>query len=236
MTQGVYRIRNKVNDKRYTGSTNDFEGGWIIRRQALRKGEHHNPYLQNAWNKYGEENFAFEIEEEVKGDQKIRLDVEQVYLDEGFKLGNLYNIARKAGGGNLGGEVNQKISKANSGENHPNYGKHCSEETRAKMSKAKLGENNSMYGKFGKNNPMYGKHRTEKTKVKLRKASKGNESAAKLYPAFYNIKTKEYIPAGINLARMCKEYGLQYLTMHFLQHKRTKQSRDGWLTYCEMEN
>jgi len=114
--QGVYRIRNILDDKRYVGSTQDFDGRWDIHRDELRKGNHYNKYLQRAWNKYGEENFVFEVEEEVIGDDKALLAVEQVYLDEGFALGVLYNVARKAGGGNLGEEINRKRSEALKGK------------------------------------------------------------------------------------------------------------------------
>ena len=52
------------------------------------------------------------------------------------------------------------------GENNPNYGKHCTDETREKIRKA-------IKGKFiGENNPMYGKHHTEEVKRKISKASK----------------------------------------------------------------
>ncbi len=100
--QGIYRIINKVNDKRYIGSTNNFEKGWKDRLRTLKKGKHHNPHLQRAWNKYGEKNFVFEIVNEVAGDNAALLAREQIYLDEGFALGILYNIAKVAGGGDLG--------------------------------------------------------------------------------------------------------------------------------------
>ena len=67
--QGIYRIRNKLDDKRYIGSAQDFENGWIGRRRALRRGKHHNIRLQRAWNKHGEENFIFEVEEEVDDEE-----------------------------------------------------------------------------------------------------------------------------------------------------------------------
>ena len=266
--QGIYRIRNKLDGKRYIGSAQDFDERWDVHKKELRKGIHGNLHLQRAWNKYGEENFAFEIEEEVLGEQKVRLDIEQVYLDEGFKLGNLYNIARKAGGGNLGEEVNQKISKASKGrpglvgKESPNYGKRRTKEMNRKKSKSQLeyfkthenpfkgkhhtekwkqeqsermtGENNPMYGKkrpkhskrmSGEGNPMYGKKRPEQSKRML---GKNNPNHGKPYPAFYNVKTKEFIPAGINLTKMCIKYGLSSGVMFGLGTNSMKQSRDGW--------
>jgi group I intron endonuclease len=61
----IYKIENKANGKFYIGST--------IRKKHIRKYEHFsmlrsnthcNKYLQNSWNKYGEENFEFSIVEE----------------------------------------------------------------------------------------------------------------------------------------------------------------------------
>lgn len=68
-------------------------------------------------------------------------------------------------------ETKQKLSKANSGENHPRYGKHCSEETKKKIGLANSGRlkgrklsvihkeritiNSCNKGRFGKLSPMW---------------------------------------------------------------------------------
>jgi hypothetical protein len=64
--------------------------------------------------------------------------------------GILYN--RSGGGEGPSGVVRSqefkiKLSKANMGENNPNYGKSTSEETRKKQSAAMKGKNNHFYGK-----------------------------------------------------------------------------------------
>lgn len=58
----------------------------------------------------------------------------------------------------------------NKGENHPNYGKHPSEETKRKMS------NNHLYIR-GEKHAMYGKHHTEETKRKMSEIHKGEKSS-----------------------------------------------------------
>ncbi len=149
-------------------------------------------------------------------------------------------------------EARAEMSRTRSGENHPMYGKHHSREANQKNSKSNSGKNNPNYGKFGKdhpsyghkdsketrakkskaktgkNNPIYGTHRTEKTKAKLSKASKGNEYSAKSYPAFYNIKTNEFIPAGSNLKKMCMKQSLNYTVMFNVKTGLTKRSHNGW--------
>ena len=67
--QGIYQIRNKNNGKVYIGQVYATKGAnrrWLEHRAALRKGNHYNPHLQSAWNKYGEVNFSFEILEVVE--------------------------------------------------------------------------------------------------------------------------------------------------------------------------
>jgi len=61
----------------------------------LKLGIHHNIHLQQAWNKYGEENFKFEIIREV-ADIDDLTNVEQEYLDREFERGSLYNLAHDA--------------------------------------------------------------------------------------------------------------------------------------------
>lgn len=95
---GVYKITCLCNGKIYIGSSNNIFKRWEHHRWALRHNEHNNKYLQNAWNKYGEENFRFEIVELCTLDKQF--DLEQKYLDElkpFIKLGNGYNFLENAG-------------------------------------------------------------------------------------------------------------------------------------------
>ena len=209
--QGVYRIRNKIDDMRYVGSAQDFDERWGIHRKELQKGNHYNKYLQRAWNKYGGENFVFEIEEEVKGSRKDAFDREQVYLDEGFELGILYNAARTAGGGDLGEEVYKKRSQTRSGKNSPMYGKvgYWRGKKRPKHSKRMRGENNPNYGQVG--------------------SWAGKEGPRAItYPAFYNAETEEFVPRGINFVKLCHDKGWKYPKMYDVKSGRTICTRDGW--------
>lgn len=57
---GIYKIQNITNFKCYMGSAQiSFTNRFGRHRHDLRKGIHHCKYLQNAWNKYGEESFIF---------------------------------------------------------------------------------------------------------------------------------------------------------------------------------
>lgn len=78
---GIYFIINKLNGKRYVGSTKDFKSRCRLHWWHLRKGEHHSAYLQNAWFKYGEGVFDFIILETMDDVSKQSLlDREDYYL------------------------------------------------------------------------------------------------------------------------------------------------------------
>lgn len=61
---GVYIIRNKINSKIYVGMAIDSNRRLKYHKYSLLGNYHKNHYLQNAWNKYGEESFEFDILEE----------------------------------------------------------------------------------------------------------------------------------------------------------------------------
>lgn len=58
---GIYKIVNITNSKVYIGQSNNIKKRWTEHRSALNNNRHVNVHLQNAWNKYGENNFEFVI-------------------------------------------------------------------------------------------------------------------------------------------------------------------------------
>jgi group I intron endonuclease len=88
---GVYKLENLVNGKFYIGSTGlSFKERFKQHSWELRCKRHKNPYLQNAWNLYGKDNFKAEILEFCEKDKCG--EYEQHLLDEHFPKGVLYNI------------------------------------------------------------------------------------------------------------------------------------------------
>lgn len=180
---GIYKIINIINNKFYIGSAINFYIRWNRHKNNLRKGLHVNKILQNSWNKYGQENFKFEIVEEILDKSKL-IEREQYYLD---LLKPEYNIClyaespkcamlgkkhsektkEKQSIAKIGilrsNETKQKISNSLKGEKSFNYGKRFSEETRQKMSiKASSGKNK------GQNNPM------SRTNIEKRRIAKND--------------------------------------------------------------
>lgn len=96
MNSGIYKIVNLITGKYYVGSTKSFETRKTCHFSRLRNNNHTNQHLQNAYNKYGEDNFIFEIIEYVE--EELLLDIEQSYIDDSEKE-EIYNKTYIAGAG-----------------------------------------------------------------------------------------------------------------------------------------
>lgn len=65
VTSGIYKITCKPTRKCYVGSSIEIETRFGAHKSRLKQNKHWNPYLQYAWNKYGEKNFDWQILEIV---------------------------------------------------------------------------------------------------------------------------------------------------------------------------
>ena len=125
MNTGVYKIVNSTNDKCYIGSTATlgFKKRWWSHRTKLRMNKHFNQHLQYSWNKYGEQNFRFEIVERCLPAQCIAR--EQYYFDSLHPEYNILQIAGSCRGYKHTDIAKKKIGDTSRGENHPQYsGRH----------------------------------------------------------------------------------------------------------------
>ena len=108
---GIYKIINKTNGKYYIGKAANvysrFKWEHVV---DLNKNQHHNKYLQNSWNKYGQENFECFLIEKVPVDNLTA--AEQKYLDIAKLDGKhkCYNIDMTSEGRGYG-ENNSKYIK-----------------------------------------------------------------------------------------------------------------------------
>lgn len=77
---GVYTITCTANNKVYVGSAQtSFQTRLYHHYCVLNVGKHKNRYLQNAWNKYGSDNFTFDIIEVC--DKEFCLSTEQYWMN-----------------------------------------------------------------------------------------------------------------------------------------------------------
>lgn len=92
MKSGIYKITNTANNKFYIGSSFDVQKRKREHYYKLNNNLHHCTYLQNSWNKYGKENFKFEILAKCPAEYLIKL--EQWFIDN---LSPNFNTVKVAG-------------------------------------------------------------------------------------------------------------------------------------------
>jgi len=147
---GVYAIVNKINGKRYIGSSIHLSTRFADHKRKLMKNRHTNHHLQCAWNKYGESNFDFVILENTGHKDAIEITkLEQTYLDSFHPAYNILPFARVGHGRKHTEETKQKMREHHAdfrGEKNPMFGKHyhifgrhCSEDTKRKIGLKSIG-------------------------------------------------------------------------------------------------
>ncbi|MNO42593.1 hypothetical protein D3C76_327860 [compost metagenome] len=71
---GVYQIRNVKNGKVFISSSMNLDGAFNKEMFVLQIGSHVNKDLQREWNEFGENQFVFEILEQIKPQEERVVD------------------------------------------------------------------------------------------------------------------------------------------------------------------
>lgn len=195
---GIYKITNILNGRFYIGSAKRFKERWVNHYSSLVRKKHHNKFLQNDFNKYGEKTFLFEIVEIIENstteERRLR---EQFYIDQSFndieKKELCFNLLKKTilkdGIWSSNPETTRnKMSEASKKRwNEPGY----RDEVSKKMKKGwtKEARENASQRLSGEGNPMYGKVTSEETKALISEASK---------KMWLNEETKQKIVDGLS--------------------------------------
>jgi group I intron endonuclease len=137
---GVYRILNTLNQKVYIGSSADLSKRCQEHFGELKTNKHYNPKLQNAFNKYGESVFEFDVIIYCPTEQL--LEKEQLAIDAFDAVHSGYNIALQAGapmrGRTSSESTKQKLRVAMTG-------RFVSEDTREKHRVSSTGRTHSNF-------------------------------------------------------------------------------------------
>lgn len=172
---GIYQIKNLINNKIYIGCAFLLGNRKWRHFKELRLNIHSNSKLQNAFNKYGEENFVFEIIELCE--KKILIEREQYYLntllhadiEDSYFDKNGYNICR--------------VAKNSAGFKH-------SEETKIKISKTQMGKKVSQEIKDLLYSYSKGRVVSEETRKKLSMVNKGRKFSNERIKQMRKISSK----------------------------------------------
>lgn len=77
---GIYKIEHVASGRIYVGSSINIDKRLSEHKSKLRRCGHENRHLQNAWNKYGSDTFAFSVIEHV-ADKTTLIQREQHWID-----------------------------------------------------------------------------------------------------------------------------------------------------------
>lgn len=155
----IYKATNTINGKSYIG----FDSNWPHRKyrhlHSARKGKDSDRFLfHKAINKYGEDNFVWEV---IKEDATLDDEVTLIESHETYwETGKGYNLT-KGGDGNLGwkpdDEVKKKISEKAKGNTYCK-GRVLSEETKQKIANSLKGKPS---GRKGIPSPLRGRKQSK---------------------------------------------------------------------------
>jgi group I intron endonuclease len=115
MACGIYKIENLIDKKTYIGSSVNLENREYKHFWMLDKGFHDNTHLQNSYNKFGKNNFKFDVIEEC--DVTLLISKENHYINfyesnnqnYGYNMASVNEFRRNT----YNDEVKMKLSKFN---------------------------------------------------------------------------------------------------------------------------
>lgn len=183
---GIYKITCTVTGKIYIGSSVNIRKRWNAHRSYLNRNVHPNPSLQNAWNKYGEFGFIFELLEEVQPEELITreqywLDMLKPYVDNGG-----FNVALYASA--------------------PSKGMVVSQETRGKLRLVHLGKPKSAEAVRKLSNARQGMKLSDETRRKISESKKGTQVSPETKDKLSRIRKGKTLPReSIEKARKTRE-------------------------------
>lgn len=238
---GIYKITCVPTGKFYIGSAVNLYNRKAMHWSTAKSGKHKNPYLQNAWNKYGETEFSFEVLElTAKSDLLIR---EQYWLDETHvcdrKIGfNACGIAGSPLGLKRGIEAKQRMSDAAKRRiRYPNSPEHRNNISLGKKGKYKKPLTIAHRNAISESN--IGRKHSAETRKKIGDKHRGKSTSIITQKAQLEAVCKPWIvidPNGVeqlivNLEKFCRDNGLVAVCMSNVAHGKQRKHK-GWT--CRM--
>ena len=174
MTAGIYKLENVVNGHFYIGQSVNLKRREKEHYRRLKRGDYCNPYLNNAYKKYGKENFVFTPLLYCESFELTRY--EQLFVNT---FNPNYNIRKECVDSNKG---TKRSEESIQNTRLVNIGRVHTEEARHNMSLAHIGKKQSKeairktaLANIGNTYSLGYKH-SEETKKKMSLASTGRPS------------------------------------------------------------
>jgi group I intron endonuclease len=200
---GIYKITNIINGNFYIGSSSNIQKRRQKHFRYLRNGRHENKHLQNAFSKYGELAFVFEIIKYVE--QSRLLEEEQLLLNEHFGKPYFYNICGTAGSPSVKGRIKTELHREKIAQSVKQFYE------QNPLHKQKLAEY-----KLGTSIP-------EETRQKMRGSKKRGtvHHNAKLTESIVLEIRKKYQPRAYSYGKLAEEFGVDRKTIIRIIQRKT---------------
>ena len=160
---GVYKITCLSSGKYYIGYSKEIEKRFHTHKMLLRASRHFNILLQRAYDKYGCDDFTFDILHTCNATDEAK-ELELKYLEDINIRPFLYNLHYNNSGGDLL-------------THHPNRTEIIEKRTQTnavRFNNMTKEERQQIYGKSGEKNGMYGRTHTDEVKKRSSEMHKGN--------------------------------------------------------------
>ena len=189
---GIYGIVNIITHKIYIGQTSNFNKRFKEHYNNLVANRHVNHHLQNAWNKYGSENFIFIIIEFCENNVNLLTKREQYWIDYygGIGSSNTYNNRDAGNRGTFSESSREKLRKAS-------MGRKVSDDVKQHLHEINIGRKHTpeaiekiRQASMGRPGAMLGKHLSDETKKKISDKLKGRPAHNKGVPHTEEAKRK----------------------------------------------
>ena len=227
----IYCHRNIINNKAYIGQTGAIPYTRRWQGHGVSGSPYKNcPHFERAIIKYGWKNFEhFVLLDNLTLEEANHYETLFIFLFNTLDPNYGYNVAKGGENHTHSEETKKKISEHHadfSGENHPMWGKHLSEETKEKIRQARLGTTH-----------------TEETKKKLSEATKGNNNPRAKFVLcietgqIFSTAKEAAKWAGVNNSCLCKACNGRIKTSGGYHWEYiTKEETDAIQEYYQEEN
>ena len=132
---GIYKITCLKNKRVYLGASVDIQKRFSVHQSLLKRNKHFNSRIQKDFNKYGENEFGFEV---VELCEKESLPEKERYWNDFYGYPNPKKVYNLESGGNAGKKLakstKNKLSKLHKGKLNHCYGKIYTAEERKRIS------------------------------------------------------------------------------------------------------
>ena len=232
--KGIYIITNLISNAVYIGCTRTtFHHRLKAHIWALEGNRHKNSHLQNAYNKYGEDEFEFNVLCQIEDNDKI-YEQEKYYIQKYKQNGyTLYNMTDGGEGFfNLSEECRKIVGEKN---RQRMLGAKLSDETKHRMSEARKGRKLSDKQKQALIEANKHKVVSDETKIKLSKRFEGENSNFAKFTNDDIINIKQMLIDDVDINIIAETFNTSYKYIKSIQYnKRWKHIIiDGWDEYVD---